>query len=184
MRPVRSNDDEGCGAGEHPGELGERRAAREVDPPDRRHARPDRLLARRAGHDDAPALRGEGGRVLRGPLLADGPGRHGGRRVDDDVVLAERGRGRRVHDPEPLVAGAGMTGRVRDRAHGLHLVRAAKAVAATQGRDYVLPDDIHGITSPVLAHRLLLSTEAQLARREATDIVSELVQRTRVPAAR
>ena len=28
----------------------------------------------------------------------------------------------------------------------LHLVRAAKAVAATQGRDYVLPDDIHGIT--------------------------------------
>ena len=29
----------------------------------------------------------------------------------------------------------------------LHLVRAAKAVAATQGRDYVLPDDIHGIAS-------------------------------------
>ena len=42
----------------------------------------------------------------------------------------------------------------------LHLVRAAKASAAMQGRDYVLPDDVHGLAPPVLAHRLLPSVEA------------------------
>jgi MoxR-like ATPase len=42
----------------------------------------------------------------------------------------------------------------------LHLVRAAKAMAAMQGRDYVLPDDVHGLARPVLAHRLLPSVEA------------------------
>ncbi|UTT67223.1 MoxR family ATPase [Janibacter sp. CX7] len=66
----------------------------------------------------------------------------------------------------------------------LHLLRAGRAHAALAGRDHVLPDDIQQIAPVVLAHRLLLSSEAQLARREATDIVSELVQRTRVPATR
>ncbi|MFX4285084.1 AAA family ATPase [Janibacter sp. G349] len=66
----------------------------------------------------------------------------------------------------------------------LHLLRAGRAHAALAGRDHVLPDDIQQIAPVVFAHRLLLSSEAQLARREATDIVSELVQRTRVPATR
>ena len=42
----------------------------------------------------------------------------------------------------------------------LHLVRAAKAMAAMHGRDYVLPDDVHTLARPVLAHRLLPSVEA------------------------
>ena len=37
----------------------------------------------------------------------------------------------------------------------LHLVRAAKASAAIQGRDYVLPDDVLGLAPSVLTHRLL-----------------------------
>ena len=48
----------------------------------------------------------------------------------------------------------------------------------------MLPDDIQAIAPVVLAHRLLLSSEAQLARREPLDIVTELVRRTRVPASR
>ena len=55
-------------------------------------------------------------------------------------------------------------------------MRAAKAVAATQGRDYVLPDDIHGITSPVLAHRLLLTPDAAAARRTAEQVVVDLLR--------
>ena len=44
----------------------------------------------------------------------------------------------------------------------LHLVRAAKAMAAMHGRDYVLPDDVHA-GRPVLAHRLLPSVEAAMS---------------------
>ena len=49
----------------------------------------------------------------------------------------------------------------------LHLLRASRAVAAIEGRDHVLPDDVQSIVMPVLAHRLILSGEAQLARRSA-----------------
>ncbi|EKA62157.1 regulatory protein [Janibacter hoylei PVAS-1] len=66
----------------------------------------------------------------------------------------------------------------------LHLLRAGRSRAALEGRDHVLPDDIQAIAPVVLAHRLLLSSEAQLARREPLDIVTELVRRTRVPASR
>ena len=59
-----------------------------------------------------------------------------------------------------------------------------RAHAALHGRDHVLPDDIQTIAPVVLAHRLLLSSEAQLARRDPVDIVSEIVRHTRVPAAR
>ena len=49
----------------------------------------------------------------------------------------------------------------------LHLVRAAKAAAAMRGRDYVLPDDVHGLARPVLAHRLLPSVEAAMGGRSS-----------------
>ena len=65
----------------------------------------------------------------------------------------------------------------------LHLVRAAKAVAATQGRDYVLPDDIHGITSPVLAHRLLPNVEATMSGRTTAAILAAIVESVPVPSA-
>ena len=54
----------------------------------------------------------------------------------------------------------------------LHLVRAAKARAALQDRDYVLPDDVKQLAVPVLAHRLLPTAEAQIGRRDATEIVA------------
>ena len=65
----------------------------------------------------------------------------------------------------------------------LHLVRAAKAVAAMAGRDYVLPDDIHGITSPVLAHRLLPSVESAMSGRATTTILDAIVAGVPVPEA-
>lgn len=63
----------------------------------------------------------------------------------------------------------------------LHLVRAAKAAAALDGRDHVLPDDIKDLAVPVLAHRVLLSADAIVARRQATDVIASLVARTPVP---
>jgi MoxR-like ATPase len=63
----------------------------------------------------------------------------------------------------------------------LHLVRAARAQAALSGRDFVVPDDIHAVAIPVLAHRLVLSAEAQAARRSAPELVRALLQRVPVP---
>ena len=63
----------------------------------------------------------------------------------------------------------------------LQLVRTAKAVAALDGRDYVLPDDLQSLAVPVLAHRIIPTTDAQLNRRTTDAIVAELVHRLPLP---
>ena len=63
----------------------------------------------------------------------------------------------------------------------LQLVRAARAQAALSGRDFVVPDDLHAVAVPVLAHRLVLTTEAHAARRSATDVVNSVLHRVPVP---
>ncbi|RJL31458.1 AAA family ATPase [Bailinhaonella thermotolerans] len=63
----------------------------------------------------------------------------------------------------------------------LHLVRAARAHAALSGRDYVIPDDLQDLAVPVLAHRLLPSSEAQAGRRHPEQVVVDLVRRVPVP---
>jgi MoxR-like ATPase len=63
----------------------------------------------------------------------------------------------------------------------LHLVRAARAAAALDGRDFVLPDDIQELAVPVLAHRLLPTAEAQLGRIGPEQIVVDLVRRVPAP---
>jgi len=65
----------------------------------------------------------------------------------------------------------------------LHLLRAARAAAGLEGRDYVVPDDVQGLAAPVLAHRLLPTAEAQLARRTTEALVEELVHRLPLPSA-
>ncbi|MGZ4652538.1 AAA family ATPase [Oryzihumus sp.] len=65
----------------------------------------------------------------------------------------------------------------------LHLLRRARAHAALAGRDHVLPDDVQALLVPVLAHRLLLTGETQLARRTPADVLHEIVRRVPVPAA-
>lgn len=64
----------------------------------------------------------------------------------------------------------------------LQLLRAAKSVAAMAGRDHVLPDDVQLLARPVLAHRLILSTEARLAGHTTEQVVDSIVERTPIPA--
>jgi MoxR-like ATPase len=64
---------------------------------------------------------------------------------------------------------------------GIALLRVAKALALSEGRDYVLPDDVKSVATPVLAHRLILGPEARAAGLSAADLVSEAVARTPVP---
>jgi len=63
----------------------------------------------------------------------------------------------------------------------VHLLQAAKALALMKGRDHVLPDDVQALAAPVLAHRILLSTEAHLDRRSAADVVAGVLARVPVP---
>jgi MoxR-like ATPase len=67
---------------------------------------------------------------------------------------------------------------------GLHLLRAARAAAALAGRDHVLPDDVQALAGPVLAHRLLLTADATLARRGAEQVVGDLLATVPVPRGR
>jgi MoxR-like ATPase len=64
----------------------------------------------------------------------------------------------------------------------LFLLKAARAKAASEGRDYVLPDDVKALATPVLAHRLLLSPQAQSRGRTQEDLVGELISSVPVPA--
>jgi MoxR-like ATPase len=66
----------------------------------------------------------------------------------------------------------------------LHLLRASKARAAMSGRGHVLPDDVQALASLVLAHRLLPSTDTQLARRSSADVVGAILAQVPVPQPR
>jgi MoxR-like ATPase len=66
----------------------------------------------------------------------------------------------------------------------LQLLRTARAVAALEGRDYVLPDDLQALAVPVLAHRLIPTAEAQLSRRTTDAVVADLVHRLPLPTDR
>ncbi len=66
----------------------------------------------------------------------------------------------------------------------LHLVRAARAAAALDSREFVLPDDIQELAVPVLAHRVLPAAEAHLGGRSAQDIIGNLVASVPIPRIR
>jgi MoxR-like ATPase len=63
----------------------------------------------------------------------------------------------------------------------LHLIRAARAAAALDAREFVLPDDIQELAVPVLAHRVLPAAEAHLGGRGSADIISGLVATVPLP---
>ncbi len=67
---------------------------------------------------------------------------------------------------------------------GLALVRCAKVWAAASGRGYVLPDDVKDLAVPVLAHRLILDTEAEFAGVTNIQVVERLLGSVHPPAHR
>jgi MoxR-like ATPase len=63
----------------------------------------------------------------------------------------------------------------------LHLLRASRAYAALDGRDFVIPDDVQSLAGPVLAHRLLPTSEAMVERALPERVLSRLVERLPLP---
>ncbi len=64
---------------------------------------------------------------------------------------------------------------------GLQLLRAARAAAALDGRDYVVPDNVQSLAPLVLSHRLLPTAETQVARRSTRDVVLDLLEAVALP---
>jgi MoxR-like ATPase len=64
----------------------------------------------------------------------------------------------------------------------LGLYRAAQANALTDGRDYVVPDDVKGLAEPVLAHRLVGRGWAAGGSPDAGPVVREIAAKVRVPS--
>jgi MoxR-like ATPase len=63
----------------------------------------------------------------------------------------------------------------------LGLLVVAKAHAALEGRDFLLPDDIKAVAPPVLRHRLLLKPEADLDGITANQVIGEILAAVEVP---
>lgn len=65
---------------------------------------------------------------------------------------------------------------------GLALVRAAKVWAASQGRHYVIPDDVKALATAVLAHRLVLDADAELTGASQIQVVRDVLATHAPPA--
>jgi MoxR-like ATPase len=66
----------------------------------------------------------------------------------------------------------------------LALFKTARAWAALEGRDFVLPDDIKLLAAPALAHRLIVSPSARIKNITPRQIVEDSLRHTPVPGAR
>jgi MoxR-like ATPase len=61
------------------------------------------------------------------------------------------------------------------------LIRAAQGYAATDGRAFVTVDDVKDVAHAVLAHRLILTSDAELNGRRAAGVVDEVLAATPAP---
>jgi MoxR-like ATPase len=61
------------------------------------------------------------------------------------------------------------------------LLKASKARAAIDGRDYVIPDDVKYLVPKVLAHRLIVKPELELENTTSADVIADLLDGVSVP---
>jgi len=131
----------------------------------RRHAaKPLDMASRRAGIE--PVL--DAGQLSAGRALIDGI------RLEDpilryilDIVRATR------TDPETR---HGASTRAADAIAG-----AARAVAALDGRDYAIPDDVQRLVMPALRHRIVLGPTAEIEGRTPDDVLSNILNQIAAP---
>jgi MoxR-like ATPase len=61
------------------------------------------------------------------------------------------------------------------------LLQVSKAMAAMDGRDYLIPDDVKDAAGPVLRHRLLLKPEAELESIDTNSVIRDMLASVEVP---
>ncbi len=97
-----------------------------------------------------------------------------GVRVAADVRVYIADITRETRDERMLALGASPRATVA-------LLRAARAAAVLDGRDFVTPDDVKGIAPAVLRHRIVLAPELEVEGRTPDDVLTALLARVRVP---
>lgn len=113
--------------------------------------------------------------------------------VDRGAILAARENVMDVHVASPVVDYildlVEATRSHPDVSHGgspratLGFLDSTKARAAINGRSYVIPDDVKALAEPILVHRLVLNTEADLGDISAADVVEDILDRVEPPGA-
>ena len=63
----------------------------------------------------------------------------------------------------------------------LSILSTAKAIAAMNGRDFVTPDDIKFVATPVLNHRVMLTPEKEMEGISTKDVISQIIEKIEVP---
>jgi MoxR-like ATPase len=64
---------------------------------------------------------------------------------------------------------------------GAMLAGAARARAALDGRDFVIPDDVKTLAPALLRHRLILSPAAEIGGRAIEDVVAQIIETIEAP---
>jgi MoxR-like ATPase len=63
----------------------------------------------------------------------------------------------------------------------INLLAVAKAVAALEDRDFLIPDDVKSATLPVLRHRVMMNPEAELEGLNSDQVLKEIIGTVEVP---
>jgi len=63
----------------------------------------------------------------------------------------------------------------------LAIINASKAIAAIKGRDFITPDDIVYVASPVLRHRIMLTPDKEMEGVTPDDVIAQIIQKIEVP---
>jgi len=135
--------------------------------------------------------RGILGRYLEG-FEADDPATYGVSQVTDAAGLAELvAAARRVHvEPKVVAYITAIVRGTRDVASlalgaspraGIALLKAARATALLEGRDYVTPDDVKRLAAPALRHRVTVTPELELEGVTADAALKGILDQTEVP---
>lgn len=95
-------------------------------------------------------------------------------RVDDAIVAYIVDLVRRTREDRSIELGASPRASIA-------LMKVAQVLAASQGRDFVTPDDVKPMAGPVLRHRVLLHPDAQLQGISADDRIQDIVRAAPVP---
>jgi MoxR-like ATPase len=63
----------------------------------------------------------------------------------------------------------------------LAFLKMARAHAALEGRDYILPDDVKRFAVPVLSHRLILQPEYWMSKQISGEVIRDVLEKIPVP---
>jgi MoxR-like ATPase len=129
------------------------------------------LLRRRAGRSaQSPSV----GTVLDQQLVTDLREVPEDVRVDDDLLEYMANVARETREDRRVQVGVSPRGTQR-------LFEAARAYAAMCGREFVTPDDVKRVAQPVLAHRVVLTPDAQVNNVDKSAIVDRVLDDVPVP---